>query len=303
MTARQPVLLILFCLLTGCEESSSPPSITPTAFPDPPKRNDLGTAFAADQTTTLAGHVFWKDKPPIVPPFRSVVDPLTVLPPPPAQDWPNPHSPRLLPEGKLAGAIVWLRGITPARSRPWDHPSVQVQLRDHRLDIVQGKDIGLVGFVRAGDEVEFVSRQSVLHTIQGRGQAFFGLTLPQPDQPRRRRLSDPGVVELASGAGFFWMAGYLFVTNHPYITRSNDQGMFRLTEVPAGDYELCAWHPNWQVQREERHPETFRIHKVSYHPPFWTRQKVRLQPGKEQYLSLELSHAQRSSPRSSPVLE
>jgi hypothetical protein len=223
-----------------------------------------------------------------VPPLRSIIEPLTDQPPPPARDWPNPYAPTIGPDGGVASAVVYLRGIDPRQGRPWSHPPVLVEMRDHRLQVVQGSRRGPVGFVRAGDRAEFVSRLSSFETVQARGSAFFTLTLPHADRIRSRTLASPGLVELASAAGHFWMRGHLFVDHHPYYTCSDAHGRFSLELVPAGEYDVVAWHPNWRITREERNPDSFRIQKVAFASPLVTVAKARIETGKRITVELPL---------------
>jgi hypothetical protein len=37
--------------------------------------------------------------------------------------------------------------------------------------------------------------------------------------------------------------------------------------VPAGQYDLVAWHPNWNIVRTERNPETARPSRLIFAPP------------------------------------
>jgi hypothetical protein len=185
-------------------------------------------------------------------------------------------------EGGVSSAVVHLRGVDPARARPWDHPPVRVELRDHAFRI-DGR------FVRAGDEVELVSRQPIVHTVQLRGAAFTSLALPDPDSPRRHRLMKPGVVELLSGAGLYWMRAYLHVADQPYYTALDARGAFRLTGVPEGEYDLVAWHADWRVARSERNAESFRVQQVRFRPPFEAVRRVKVRPGEDVGLDLRLT--------------
>jgi hypothetical protein len=187
----------------------------------------------------------------------------------------NPNAPAIDPPNRgVAGAVVFLRGVPADRARPWDHAAVRVEQRDRRLHILQGEAASRVGFVRTGDEVEMVSRDPLFHALHAGGVAFFSLTFPDPDQPRSRRLTSRGLVELTSAAGYYWMRGYLFVDDHPYYTRTDAQGRFRLDRVPPGRYELVCWHPSWLEARHDRDPETSLVIRVAFRPPVERRQQV-----------------------------
>jgi hypothetical protein len=177
--------------------------------------------------------------------------------------------------GGVGGAVVYVRGIDPATARVWDRPPVIVEMHDERPMIRQGDDApGSVGFVRQGDEVTFVSRQSLFHSLRARGAAFWTLTLPDPDRPRTRRLDRPGLIELSSGANYFWMHGYLWVCEHPYYTATDAAGHWKLTGVPLGEYDLVTWLPDWRTERQERDPETGLISRYVFRPPLTAMRRV-----------------------------
>src|SRR6266542_3913967 len=80
----------------------------------------------------------------------------------------NPNAPAVNPDSRgVANAVVFLRGLDPARVRPWDLPPVCVEQRGHRLHVLQGEADARVGFVRQGDAVELVSREPVFHALRG----------------------------------------------------------------------------------------------------------------------------------------
>jgi hypothetical protein len=37
------------------------------------------------------------------------------------------------------------------------------------------------------------------------------------------------------------MQGWLIVENNPYVAITDDKGAFKLTDVPAGDYDVTVW--------------------------------------------------------------
>ncbi|MGH7323770.1 MAG: carboxypeptidase-like regulatory domain-containing protein, partial [Candidatus Rokuibacteriota bacterium] len=47
--------------------------------------------------------------------------------------------------------------------------------------------------------------------------------------------------------------GYLLAFDHPYFAVTDDEGDFRIDDLPAGTWRVSAWHEGWAVLR--RTPE------------------------------------------------
>ena len=210
---------------------------------------------------------------------------------------PNPNVPTIEPLGHgIVGAIVFLRGVDPARAKPWDLSSVCVEQRDCQIRVVQGTETASVGFVRLGDTLEMVSRDPWMHALHVGGASFFTLMFPDPEQPLQRRLTSSGLVELSSNAGYFWMRGYLFVAEHPYYCRTDREGDFTLKGVPPGSYRLTVWLPNWRVARQERDPESGLVSRLFFEPPLEQEQPIVVATEDKSNLLLELSAEPNKSP-------
>jgi hypothetical protein len=287
MDARRPVcwVVLLGVLAVGCDPAPA------VSEPEPAAR-ETGTLFDPRASGTVSGRVTWMGDIPEVRPYRVLpaaslsfeLIQLTLRA--------NPNAPLIDPASQGVGsAVVFLRAVDPQRGRPWDLPSVEVQLKDLRIDVLQGGPARRYGFVRCGDEVRMVSRQSLLHALHADGAAFFTLPLPDPDQPLSRRLRTPGLVELSSGAGYYWMRAYLFVTEHPYYCCTDADGVFTLAAVPAGEYELVCWMPSWLEERRHRDPETFQPIRLYYRPPVEKVAKVTVRAGRTTETIFELSIA------------
>ena len=115
--------------------------------------------------------------------------------------------------------------------------------------------------------------------------------MPDPDRPRRRALGANGLVELTSGAGWYWMRAYLFVDEHPYYTRSDATGHYRLPQVPPGQYQLVCWMPNWHIEHHERDPETTVLTRVYFRPPVQQDRPVQVQTGATSAADFTVSRA------------
>jgi len=276
--------MILGLLLTGCDRGRATNRPTPHAAPSAAASFDERTAGV------VTGRVSWSGEVPHVLPFLSPANPLSdswsrnAL-----REWPNPNAPVVDPSGGAGQAVVLLRGIDVNQARPWDLPPVRVVHADYQLHIEQGDAVGHYGFVHRGDMVDFVSNQAVFHAVQARGAAFFALVLPDANHVRRRTMSHGGVVELSSGAGYYWMRGYLFVVDHPYITCTDAQGYFTLGQVPPGKYELVVWHPNWMEASHARDADTCHICRMTFQPPLEVVRTVEIGPRETRWVEVSLT--------------
>jgi hypothetical protein len=234
--------------------------------------------------------VTWSGPVPTTASYRAPVSPSGELAGGARRFWPSPNAPVIAPStGGVANAVVFLRGVDPRRSRPWDHPPVRVEFREYQLYVCQGSTDARTGFVRRGDTIEMTSTQALFHSLQVRGAAFFALTFPEPGLVCHRRLERAGVVELQSGVGCFWMRGHLFVDDHPYYARTDAQGRFRLPQVPPGEYDLVCWLPNWHEAERELDADTGLICRLAFQPPFEVVQHIHLADRQTQSVPFRLN--------------
>jgi hypothetical protein len=214
---------------------------------------------------------------------------------------PNPNAPRIT-DGRLAEAVVHLTDINPARSTPWPNtlPPASVEVTRTSLVVKQGGRSGRVGIVRrgqpvelvAGEEVDAATNMPILHSIRGRGAAFFTQTLPAANRPVGRPMPDPGFVELSSGSWYYWLRGYLFVSDDPYAAVTDRDGAFAFAQVPDGVYEAVCWVPNWHIERREYDPEwPGDPVRLFFGPAVEKRQRVAVKAGEVAELQFSLSTA------------
>lgn len=272
-TMRRINGVICFAVLfTGCDASPAPSPVTPKPQVPASQSAFLSPGF------TLTGRVVWDGPSPSVPAVKLVRGQSggrgTIV------RRQAPNAPRIDPEtGGIAGAVVSLRGVNLAAARPWDHPPVTIELDDERPMVRQGDGPpDTVGFVRQGDAVTLVSRQNRFHVLRARAAAFWSLAFPDPDRPRSRRLEHEGRVDLTSAAGCYWMHGYLFVSEHPYWTKTAADGRWKLPNVPPGEYEVVVWLPSWRVARVERDPESGAVARWTMAPGMEQARKTRMEP-------------------------
>lgn len=280
-------LLCLFALCAplavGC--GAEPPVAAQIA---PAPSGEKPADFQPGACGEITGAVTWVGPVPVVPPITDIrprndgsgTDTRVVTP---------PNAPRVDNFTRaLGGTVVYLRGVVPARAKPWDLPPVGVEMRDDQILVTQGARVGRTGFVRRGEPVTMQSREPVFHSLRGRGAAFFALAFPEPNRSLERAFDTYGRVQLTSAAGFYWQAADLFVCDHPYYAVTDAEGRFRFAQVPDGKYELVAWHPNWVSTGFERNPENTLIARLDYAPPLEAARPVMVAPGRVTLATLTL---------------
>lgn len=251
--------VLILPLLAGCAGQPS--------HADEPEEQEIALAqsFGPHATGTIHGHVIWDGPVPVA--EETLVRAIAFNPTlhrNPAR-FRTPHVPRVHARNRgVENAVVYLRGIDPARSRPWHHAGARVEFRDRELVIQQGDRVGNIGFVRQGSAIEIVNRDVEYHNLHGRGAAFFAQPLLKHHHVHERKLADAGVVDLTCGAGYYWMHAHLFVAEHPYFVQTDAAGRFTLEGVPAGTYELVCWLPSWHVVRKQFDPETGIVARLTW---------------------------------------
>jgi hypothetical protein len=265
--------LLGFC---GCVENDSQSG---ASHQNAPARQNTNSAFDAERAGAIEGRVVWDGPVPDVPSFNFLPGP-DVMPPngtPP----PNPMRPRVDPASKgVADVVVFLRGIDAAKARPWPHAPVSVELTRREMRVVQGEIVSRIGFIRRGDSFEAASREPTYHALRARGAAFFTLPFVDADRPSRRQLDHLGIVDLSSGSGLYWLHARLLVVDHPYYVRTDQDGRFRLDQVPAGRYEAVCWLPSWIVAHKDRDPESGLISRVIFAPPIEQSEMITVDAGR-----------------------
>ena len=148
------------------------------------------------------------------------------------------------PEGGVANTVVYLRGVT--KGKAWDLPDSR-----RSLDQKNCRYVPHVSLVQAGGDFGMKSSDPILHTVHMAGAVDYNLPFPMTNVLLTRPMRKSGTVDLKCNAGHIWMNGVIFIVNHPYYAITDEHGMFHLTNVPPGEYEIVAWHEGWRVAREE----------------------------------------------------
>jgi hypothetical protein len=143
---------------------------------------------------------------------------------------------------RVVGAIVWISDIRAGRPLPLTRRFELVQTRCTYGPLAQVVTTGGTLNVRTHDPIAVRSVVVDSRTLDTLAMLPFnsaGSLIPLSAQ-----LSRPAMLEISS-VSHPWMQAWVAVLDHPYHAITDRQGGFAMDGVPAGQYELRAWHPRF----------------------------------------------------------
>jgi hypothetical protein len=140
---------------------------------------------------------------------------------------------RVGPDQGVQDAIVYLNGVT--KGKAWGAPDQVPVLDNRRCEFVPAMQV-----IRTG-AIAIHNSDPVLHNTRafyGRRTAF-NVALPNLGDQVTQELPRPGMVRVECDA-HGWMLAHVFVADNPYYALTGEDGGFRITDIPPGDYTLVA---------------------------------------------------------------
>lgn len=159
----------------------------------------------------------------------------------------------LAADGQVARAIVAIKDIAAGKPWPKDRGGARV---------VQEKCAfhPYIQVVRKRAALTIVNKDPLLHNIHayeliGRARrSMFNIAQPAAGQVDTRVLKTRRghLVEIDCDA-HNWMSAWIYLSHHPYVTITDDQGRFTISDIPPGQFDIAVWHP---VLGKGGHPVT-----------------------------------------------
>jgi plastocyanin len=111
------------------------------------------------------------------------------------------------------------------------------------IEQVDREFVPYVSVVQTGTAVSFPNRDTILHHVYSFSPAkTFEIKLYTGKSPGEIVFDKAGVVNIGCNI-HDWMVAYILVVSTPYFAKTNADGFAQLRDLPAGTYELHAWHP------------------------------------------------------------
>jgi plastocyanin len=135
----------------------------------------------------------------------------------------------------LADAVVYAIAGATYESKPSKAP-VAVEQVDREF-------VPYVTVIQVGTTVTFPNRDPILHHVYSFSPAkSFEIKLYTGKSPMEVVFDKPGVVTLGCNI-HDWMIGYIAVVPTPWFAKTDAAGTAILRDLPAGAYDIHAWHP------------------------------------------------------------
>lgn len=187
---------------------------------------------------TIAGTVKWTGPVPKIP--SSVINKDPEICDPQAQKKRDLERLIIASGGGVANTVVFLKDIS--KGKAMDLPEGRQFLNQKSCRYEPH-----VLLVPGNGTLQLKSSDPILHTVHMSGASDYNLPFPFANQTVTRTMNREGLVDLRCNAGHVWMNAEMLVVNHPYYAVTDEDGNFKLTNVPPGDYEIEAWHEGWKV--------------------------------------------------------
>lgn len=194
-------------------------------------------------------------------------------------------------DGGVANTVVYLANIT--EGKPMDLPVARRSLNQRQCRYEPH-----VFLVPEGGDLTMNSSDAILHNLHMVGAAAYNKAFVVPDRPITETLSNPGEIHVECYAGHTWMNAEVLVVKHPYYAVTDEHGRFSLTGVPAGEYQIVAWHEGWHIAGRDAKFDVFsqaRFQHLRYSDPLTWKKSVTVGPGKTETINFEISEHEQAT--------
>lgn len=217
------------------EDGTAAPAGDTAAAPEPAgEPGNPAVEGMGDGTATVSGTVTYVGDVPALRPITMDADPQCAS----KHSGEVPNQVLALGDGNTMGN-VFVRVSSGLPEKQWEPPS-QPAVIDQEGCIYHPHVMG----VMAGQTLRFLNSDELLHNVHGLPEQNreFNQAMPPTVTQSDVALEQPEPLFPVKCDVHPWMQSYVAVMSHPYFDVTAEDGRFTLSNLPAGTYEIEAWH-------------------------------------------------------------
>jgi uncharacterized membrane protein/plastocyanin len=144
----------------------------------------------------------------------------------------------LVKNQKLQNALVRVIKGHEAHSYP-PVPETEVEL-DQKGCIYTPRVIA----ARVGQKVTFINSDPLFHNVKSvtQNNERFNVAMPHKGQRITKIFNKPEISLQAKCSVHPWMGAHVAILDHPYFSVTNEDGNFKISQLPIGKYTIQVWH-------------------------------------------------------------
>lgn len=190
---------------------------------------------------TISGTVVYEGKVPTLKPLAVAAEPMCAK-----KHATVPNEALVLGAGNtMANVVVKVASGLPA-GKTWPAPTTPVT-----MDQIGCQYVPHVLGVMVGQPFKVLNSDGVLHNVHSLSKVNRSFNMAMP--PTRKEASET----FTKSEGMFvvkcdvhpWMQSYVGVFEHPFFAVTGTDGKFSIANLPAGTYEIEAWHEKLGTQK------------------------------------------------------
>ena len=106
--------------------------------------------------------------------------------------------------------------------------------------------------IQTGQELEIRNSDATLHNVHSLAQNSkpFNLGMPIQGMKLKKKFENSEIMAKFKCDVHPWMNAYIGVLDHPHFSVSGSDGAFEISDLPAGDYVVEAWHEKYGTQEQ-----------------------------------------------------
>lgn len=144
----------------------------------------------------------------------------------------------LSPSLEVKNVIVTVEDVQKGKAAPkTDFTIDNTKCRFEPLVGIAYKDANLI--IKNSDPI--LHNTNLALVLKDKRRTVYNLALPKKDQEIKKPVKVTGFNDVKCNA-HSWMRGYVYISEHPYVAVTDENGNFEIKDLPPGKYKIRFWH-------------------------------------------------------------